>query len=186
MAITTQNNQISTQHKSHYVKGLFKFLLLLGVLVCYFFYLSWKYDFATGGIVSALTWSFFVLCTPVADAGFLIDFPVRILTGIRMFVIELFVWVMAIAINAAALSMAPDAYDKTVLTHVFYKILIHPWPYWSIIGLCAAGTFVSIYLGDEIFDAVSRRKKQTRLALKYKVPLTIGFLCWYWRYILIC
>ena len=54
-------------------EGLFKFLLLLAVLAGYFGYLSWEYDLKTGGVVAALTWSFFVLCTPIADAGFLLD-----------------------------------------------------------------------------------------------------------------
>jgi len=78
---------------------LVKFLLLLGVLIGYFAYLSWQYDLATGGIVSVLTWSFFVLCTPIADAGFLIDFPVRIITGLRMVFTEMIVWGIAITIN---------------------------------------------------------------------------------------
>ena len=61
-----------------------KYALLLCVLLAYFGYLSYEYGFASGGIVAGLTWSFFVLCTPVADAGFLLDFPVRLLTGMRM------------------------------------------------------------------------------------------------------
>ncbi len=52
---------------------LYKFLLLCILLVSYFFYLTIQYDVITGGIASALTWSFFVLCTPIADAGFLLD-----------------------------------------------------------------------------------------------------------------
>ncbi|MCK5574805.1 MAG: hypothetical protein KAI28_03285, partial [Sphingomonadales bacterium] len=63
---------------------LMKFLLLALVLVAYGGYLGFKYDLATGGLLAALTWSFFVLCTPVADAGFLLDFPLRLLFGIRM------------------------------------------------------------------------------------------------------
>jgi len=138
---------------------LFKFILLLAVFVVYFLYLSWEYDLATGGLVSALTWSFFVLCTPIADAGFLIDFPVRLITGLRMFVTELFVWAIAIALNLAALNFVPDVYDKSFLTSLFHKILITPWPYWSIIFLCAAGTFLSIRFGDEMLDVMSHKER---------------------------
>lgn len=122
-------------------EGLYKFLLLLTVMVAYFGYLSWEYDLATGGFVSALTWSFFVLCTPIADAGFLLDFPVRLITGVRMFISELFVWGIAIFINISTLYFAPEIYDKTFLTSVFHKILTTPWPYWGLILLCAAVSF---------------------------------------------
>ncbi len=68
---------------------VYKFLLLCLLLVSYFLYLSFQYDLMTGGIASALTWTFFVLCTPIADAGFLLDFPLRLIFGIRMLISEL-------------------------------------------------------------------------------------------------
>ncbi|MEP3244690.1 MAG: hypothetical protein ABJN40_11070 [Sneathiella sp.] len=138
---------------------LIKFLLLLSVVLAYFGYLSWEYDLATGGVVSALTWSFFVLCTPIADAGFLLDFPVRLITGIRMFVTEILVWGLAVVINIICLLTAPDAYSTTFLTSLFHKILTTPWPYWSIIALCSAGTFLSIRFGDEMMDVVSHKER---------------------------
>ena len=82
---------------------LYKFLLLSALLAAYFSYLSFQYGVMTGGIASALTWTFFVLCTPIADAGFLLDFPLRLLFGIRMLVSEVAVWTVAIAINVVSL-----------------------------------------------------------------------------------
>jgi hypothetical protein len=140
-------------------EGLIKFLLLLVVLLGYFGYLSWEYGLATGGIVAALTWSFFVLCTPVADAGFLLDFPVRLITGLRMFVTEILVWVVAITVNLGALYVAPEVYESTFLTSLFYKILTTPWPYWSIIVLCGVGTFLSVKFGDELLDVASHKDR---------------------------
>ena len=52
-----------------------KFLLLIALFALYFLYLIYEYGIQDGGLVTLLTWSFFVLCTPVADAGFLLDFP---------------------------------------------------------------------------------------------------------------
>lgn len=154
---------------------LIKFLLLLSVLVSYFGYLSWQYDLATGGIVSALTWSFFVLCTPVADAGFLIDFPVRLITGLRMFVSEMIVWGIAITLNLFCVYMIPERYDATFLTSLFYKILTTPWPYWSIIILCAAGTFLSIRFGDEMMDVVAHKDRHYhhKHSFKFKIIGTV-------------
>lgn len=144
----------------HRHKDLQKFFLLLTVLVGYFLYLSWHYDLATSGIVAALTWSFFVLCTPIADAGFLLDFPVRLITGMRMIFTEMLVWTLAITINLSALYGSPAAYDTTFLTRLFHTILTTPWPYWSIIALCAAGTFLSVKLGDDLLDAAAHKQGQ--------------------------
>ncbi len=72
--MTPANTQES--HPKKHV--LYKFLLLSVLLVSYFVYLSYEYNLLTGGIAVALTWSFFVLCTPIADAGFLLDFPLRL------------------------------------------------------------------------------------------------------------
>ena len=92
---------------------ILKFAALCALLVGYFLYLGLKYDFATGGIAAGLTWSFFVLCTPVADAGFLLDFPLRLLFGIRMVLSELAVWAIAIGLNAAVLFWAPQYYETS-------------------------------------------------------------------------
>lgn len=135
-----------------------KFLLLLGILVSYFLFLSWKYDLKTGGIVSVLSWSFFVLCTPIADAGFLLDFPVRIIAGIRMVVTEVLVWGIAIVSNLLTLHYSAATYQTTYLTRLLYQIISEPWPYWMVIVLSGIGTFLSIQLGDEMMDAFSQRK----------------------------
>ena len=141
-------------------EGLIKFLLLLCVLLGYTGYLSWDYGFATGGLVAALTWSFFVLCTPVADAGFLLDFPVRLITGLRMFFCELIVWTIAISLNLSALYFSPQSYENTFLTSLLHKILTTPWPYWSIVILCACGTFLSVKFGDEMMDVIAHKDRK--------------------------
>lgn len=166
-------------------EGLYKFLLLLAVLISYFLYLNYHYGMATGSFVLALTWSFFVLCTPIADAGFLLDFPVRLITGMRMFTCELLVWVIAISINLFAVFYAPETYDKTFVTSLFYKILIHPWPYWSIIVLCCAGTFLSIRFGDEMMDVFAHkdRKEQHKHGFKLQIIAMIAmFILIVWAY----
>lgn len=149
-----------------------KFILLILVLFTYFAYLSWKFDLASGGLLAALTWSFFVLCTPIADAGFLLDFPLRLIFGIRMFISEIFVWVLAIGINTTSLLFARATYHKTFITSLFEKILTHPWPYWSVILLSAIGTFLSIRFGDELMDVVSHKER----AFHHKHGLTYSIL----------
>ncbi len=143
------------KHHPHPSKTLTKFLLLLTILIGYFAYLSWKFDVETGGWVAALSWSFFVLCTPVADAGFLLDSPIRLVTGIKMIVTEIIVWVLAISINTATIWINPEIYQTTFLTKIFHDILVTPFPFWSIIILCFMGTFLSIHFGDEIYNSIA-------------------------------
>lgn len=151
--------------KSVTFKEIWKFIILLGILASYTVYLSIKYDFATGGISALLTWSFFVLCTPIADAGFLVDFPLRILFNIRMVFSEMFVWAFAIGTNCLALHWYPASYNTTALTKVFHKILTTPYPYGAIIVLSGIGTFLSLFFGDTLFD-IFRKKENLMVELK--------------------
>lgn len=162
------------KHQTHR-ETLFRFIGLLGLLIAYFVYLSWKYDVATGGYLSALTWSFFVLCTPIADGGFLIDFPVRLLLRVRMIYSELCVWATAITLNILTLVYDPGIYDKTFLTVLLKKVLETPWPYWGIIALSAAGTYLSLFFGDEMLDVFkhSDRKKFHKHGFKWTIVATV-------------
>ncbi|MEC3861855.1 hypothetical protein VK792_11210 [Mesobacterium sp. TK19101] len=162
MAFKTPKSQVLT-----------KFVLLLGLLAANFLYLSLKFDLATGGIASALTWSFFVLCTPIADAGFLLDFPLRLIFGIRMVLSELMVWALAIGTNVATLLLAQQYYDTTILTRILHQILITPWPYWSVIVLSATGTFLSIRFGDELMDILNHRDRSFFQAHHFKYELIL-------------
>lgn len=165
----------SLKHQTHR-ESLWRFAALAGLLVLYFGFMSWKYDAATGAWLAALSWSFFVLCTPIADGGFLIDFPVRLLFGTRMLYSEIGVWVVAIGLNIVALRVAPQEYERTELTRLFHTILTTPWPYWSIVVLAATGTLLSIWFGDEMLDVTTHaaRKKHHRHGFKHRALVVVG------------
>lgn len=156
MAICLKRTEDVAKPKTQVV---LKFLGLVALLFGYFGYLSFKYDLATGGVASILTWSFFVLCTPVADAGFLLDFPLRLIFGIRMVLSEIAVWGVAIVTNVVVMLYGPDYYETTVLTQIFHQILTQPFPYWGIVVLSALGTFLSIRFGDELMDVIHHRDR---------------------------
>ena len=157
---------------------LYKFLLLCILLVSYFSYLSFQYDVTTGGIASALTWSFFVLCTPVADAGFLLDFPLRLLFGIRMLISEIAVWALAIAVNVVSMLYFAAYYETTELTKLLHAILTMPYPYWSVIVLSGAGTFLSIRFADELMDVIHHKDRSFyhRHGFKQEVIIIVFFV----------
>lgn len=159
------------KHPQHQV--LIKFLLLCLLLFSYFIYLVYQYDLLTGGIAALITWSFFVLCTPVADAGFLLDFPLRLLFGIRMVFSEIVVWAVAITINIVALTYFREFYKTTILTQLIESILTTPIPYWIIIFLSAIGTFLSIRFGDELMDVLHHKDRLFFQSHQFKHELVL-------------
>ncbi|MAZ03505.1 MAG: hypothetical protein CMN56_10230 [Sneathiella sp.] len=150
-----------------------KFFLLLALLGGYFAYLSYEFDLLTGGVSALLTWSFFVLCTPIADAGFLLDFPLRLLFGIRMILSELAVWTIAILVNVFSLSYAASYYDTTLITKLLRQIIITPYPYWGVIVLSGIGTFLSIRFGDELMDVIHHRDRRFFHSHQFKHELVL-------------
>ncbi len=151
--------------------SLLKYLFALILLAGYYFYVSYKFGSHNGALITMLTWSFFVFSTPIADAGFLFDFPFRLITHIRMIYSEITVWIFATAMNIYFLTSTPELYERTELLRIFKNILIHPYPYWGIIILSMMGTFLSIYFGDELIDVTEHkyRKKYLKHRNKYKI-----------------
>lgn len=167
--------QFNLRHQTHRETFL-KFFALVCILIGYFAYMSWQYDTATGFAVALLSWSFFVLCTPIADGGFILAFPLRLLFGIRMSITQVILWFVAVFINVFMLASASEAYDLTFLTKLLKHVLTTPYPYWSILILSAAGTLLSIYFGDEMMDVTSHKDRvlHHRHGLKYRSLLVLG------------
>jgi H+/Cl- antiporter ClcA len=152
-------------------KVLKKFIVALLVFFIYFLFTIFHYGFQDGALISILTWSLFVFCTPLADAGFLLDFPLRLLSGIKMIYSEIIVWFIALIVNLICIAHCPLVYEKTFLLNLFKTILLNPFPFWLIILLSMAGTFLSIYFGDELLDVVTHkfRKKYNKHKKKHKL-----------------
>ena len=154
---------------------LLRFILVVGVVISYFAFISFRYGIDQGLEITLLTWTFFIFCTPIADAGFLIDFPFRLITGFKMIYSEAVVWVVGFSINLFVFTYCPGLYEKTIILKLFYQIITHPFPYWGIIFLSALGTFLSIYFGDELVDVAkhTQRKKFQKHYKKYKLVVFV-------------
>jgi hypothetical protein len=159
-------------------KVLRDFLIVLGIFTIYFVFVIGQYGLANGFLVSILTWSFIVFCTPVVGAGLLLDFPIRLLTQIRMIYSEIFVWIFAAILNISTLILNPGIYEKTILLQTFKIILTNPIPFWLIILISCAGTFLSVYFGDELLDIARliHRKKWNRHGKKHIATIIIFIL----------
>lgn len=154
---------------------LIRYLLLVSIITSYAVFISFKFGVGNGFLITMLTWSFFVLCTPVADAGFILDLPVRLITGMKMIYSEMMVWIFAIALNVYASYFSSGIYDKTIMLKLFHYILSGPYPYRGIILLSGAGTFLSIYFGDELMDVSSHvlRENYHKHLAKHQVIIFI-------------
>ncbi|HHD92062.1 MAG TPA: hypothetical protein ENL06_00325 [Candidatus Portnoybacteria bacterium] len=154
--------------------SLIRYILLFFFVITYFIYTIYKFGFSNGLLVSSLTWSFFIFCTPIADAGFILAFPVRVLIGVRMIYTQIASFVLAAIITLIAITVRPIAFHKTLILELYHQILFHPIPYWIIIILSLIGTFFSIYFGDELMDVdhYQERKLYHRHINKYKILIS--------------
>lgn len=176
------NQEIHLKHETH--RHIFiKFFFVLFFFVGYFAFVSIKYGSSQGFLIAWLTWSFFVLCTPIADAGFLIDFPIRLVLHIRMLISEMFVWVTAISLNTYFFFVKPEVYEKTPILSLFKHIIGNPFPFWFIIMLSASGTFLSVRFGDELLDV--KRHKDRNYHRKHKRKSTMIILAFIFTVMLI-
>lgn len=149
-------HKISYKHQTH--KGIFiRFGLIVLIFLAYFLFVSTKYGYADGFFITWLSWSFLVLCTPIADAGILVDFPVRLVSGIRMIYSEVAVWGIAIILNIFAVIFSPEVYTQTQLLSLFKHIIDNPIPFWSIFIVSGVGTFLSIQVGDDLLDVIKHK-----------------------------
>ena len=167
--------------KSVYLKhetkksALYRYIGVVLVIIVYFIFMSLKYGIKQGIGVTILTWSAFVFCTPIADAGFLVDFPVRLLTKIKMIHSEMMVWIIAFFTVLYTLNFKPYLFEKNIFLHLYKEIITHPWPFWLIIILSLSGTFLSVYFGDELIDTVHHKDRKKFIKHKNKHK-TIIFL----------
>ncbi len=171
------NNTIKFHYKNEtHSEAIFKFVALISIVLAYFLYMSWKYGASAGFGVSILTWSFFVLCTPVADGGFILAFPIRLLFKIKMSVTQAALWFVAVGINIYFITTSPESYDIAFITKLLKHILTEPYPYWSILIISALGTFLSIYFGDEMMDVASHKEREAshRHGAKYRSLIILG------------
>jgi hypothetical protein len=168
MKIKSEKIQLKHIHNHETKQHVFiKFLAVVVILFAYFLFVAQKYGVENGLLVTFLTWSVFVLGTPIADAGFLIDFPVRMLFRVKMFYSEIIVWLIAISLNFYSIFLRPEIYDTTQLLSFFKKIITHPFPYWGIIFLSALGTFVSVRFGDELLETIKHNERSFYHKHKY-------------------
>jgi len=95
--------------------SLLRYVILVLFIIGYFIYESGKLGTTNGFLVTILTWSFFIFCTPVADAGFILAFPIRLLVGVRMIYTQIASFGIALIIVLLALAYQPAIYNTSLI-----------------------------------------------------------------------
>ena len=166
-----------------------RWFVVAGCVVLYALFMTYRLGVRDGLVVTYLTWCFLVLGTPVADAGGLLDVPVRLLTGIPMVWVETCVITVSIISVAAILWWSPKAFDHTPLLRAFRIILTTPVPYWAIVVVCIIGTILSVRLGDlvidKMYDAVREKNwKALVTGWTWEAPVdVVAYIGIWWYYI---
>jgi hypothetical protein len=137
-------------HEHHIERFLFVIVLILAYLALTIH----KHGIEEGIGITALTWAFFVVLTPVPSAGLIFEVPIRFLTNHKLVTGQFLVWGLAAAIVLPTALLSPHIFQSTSLLAVFYHILMNPMPYWSLLFTCALGTFLCAFIVDEMMDEV--------------------------------
>jgi hypothetical protein len=90
-----------------------------------------------------------------------------------MILAEGLVWLIAISFNLYAFFLRPEIYQKTKLLELFKHILEKPFPFWGIIMISLAGTFLSIKFGDELMDKVQHKERKFHQKHKFNHQLIV-------------
>jgi hypothetical protein len=103
--------------------------------------LVFEYGFLRGLQSAFLSWSFFVLCMPVARGRIVLGpFKKRLERMMRVYSPELVCWIFAIVGNVLSMLLTPMAYYRVSITHLLRTIFLTR-ELWTSILVCATSTF---------------------------------------------
>ena len=171
--IASKDKTYSSIRKKFDKHPIAKFIAVALILIFYFLFISSKYGAQDGLLITLLVWSFFVFCTPVADAGILVGFPIRLATGVKMLHSEIIVTVAAFFITAFSYVFNPVIFSQTYILTAYKKIISTPFPYWSIILISTIGTFISVYIADCALDPRKQKKTHVKFLIKYEKSILL-------------
>lgn len=119
---------------------IINFSILLFLFILFTLFLISFHGYKQGIQIAFLAWSFYILCVPAKHGRFLIGLPYKIITGKNLLHQELFIWIGALTLNIFTFFVLPLSYFKQTFTHLLYRIISTPWPYWLIIFTAALST----------------------------------------------
>lgn len=126
--------------------ALLKATIGLPIIVLFTTRMIFQFGIVNGLLLTLLCWSFLQLCTPVTKGGIFCD-ALRELQGKSVFAFsEPLLWMTALLINIILLQSYPALYLETGISHLLLHILMHPWPFWTILASCAFSMMYNTYI----------------------------------------
>jgi hypothetical protein len=155
--------------------GFNKFVSVLIIVILYAAYVMHKYGLSNGVEITLLTWCFFVFGTPVADAGGLVAFPVRVFTNNPMYNTQLWVYLVATVITGYYAVFHKDKFAFTVVGRILYKMVTQPLSlYGVIIVVSLVGTLISAYLEDSVYSYLVYRENKNKGGIALDVAVFVA------------
>ncbi|MFH1644419.1 MAG: hypothetical protein ABIA74_04565 [bacterium] len=137
-------------------KALLKFNIFVSIVAILFAFQILKHGISTGIQMALLIWSLYILCVPAKHGFVILGFPYRFITKQKMKYPEVYMWVFALLFSLTELFVSPLIFFKSEYTHLLYRILTTPWPYWLIPITSAASSLYPFFVD---VDVTIRTKK---------------------------
>ncbi|MFH1831241.1 MAG: hypothetical protein ABH827_00415 [bacterium] len=155
----------------------YRYLFSFGLFFSTLIYLIISFGLGKGFYLMLLSWSLYILCLPAAHGQLLIGYPVYALFRVS-FYIEAYLWLIAVLFNLYTYFCVPGAYMSFAPTHLLFRIISAPNPYWLIIAISALGTFYNVMARLGYFYKKAYKHVFTRYILVLGGFLTFFYLAY--------
>lgn len=131
-------------------KAFLLFNISLAILAILFAAQIFYHGILLGIQEAFLIWSLYILCFPLKHGSIILGFPYQFITRKKMKYPEIYMWTFALVFSLLELFVTPFNFFKSSLTHLLYRILTTPWPYWLIIVTATSSTLYSFFVGQDV------------------------------------
>ena len=141
---------------------IYDFVVIMFILLMIFF--IFYNGFYKGCIKSLFIWSFFVICTPIPEAGLLISLPLKRYFGLKMDLSQIAVSLLACIIIFYFYCIEQKIIKNNLIGNLFIGIM--NYKYYSIILLSIVSSVLTSNLLDNIINHFINKDEINHLYLK--------------------
>lgn len=141
-------------------------------LIIFIFY-TYKRGSLYGGYITIVIWAFFVTLTPIPEAGLLLTFPIKHFFGINMYISQIVISLLAIAILIYVYYVKPNIIKNSPIGKIFMYIVKNKL--YSILFISIISSIIGSYLLDELLKYIEN-KDYFNKTNKYSIIVFLLFL----------
>lgn len=144
------------------------YLYIYDVLVILFLFLLMFYiiynGYVKGCVMGIFTWAFFIICTPIPEAGLLITLPLKRYFNISIHISQIFVSLIALSILSYLYLNENKTINKCILGKLF--IFLINYKYYSVIIISILCSIFTSEFIDNIIDNYINKEKINNIHFK--------------------